>query len=425
MRINSELWKSIGTDFGILDDCGNNITDIYIKNVSSMIANPANTARNLLKIWEIRSLVHFNDRTIFDSKKGKVYKHHDHEPFFLDFGRHDWSREIHEKWAIGFKFPSNIFEGVQYEVMEILREDPGRTPFNLWLKEPPINDSPAGYITGVIIKETDSVETHTNKLHVCFRETTGAREIALWSGAMLPFNQYSTVQQKNHKIKVNKLIWEKYSSKNPNTKIDSIRTTMVDWFNRNTEFVRECHCVCLSGMSLGGAMSQCAAIDLAPMLQRINKPMKMFLFGSPKLSDESFVSFLNYYNVNCFRIDADADDTPCFPTSNGVVGIQWKHAGIKFGLNIYNSSPLYIHYDNLNNIITNGKCSRRLPWNITVNGFTNIRNPHQRHFYFKLLCLVYSQFTNQIPPQCTYAIDKYDFPWMEDQDAWMENVPII
>lgn len=416
MNLNATHWETVRSNFGIADDCGNDITEIYQENLSSMIANPANTARNLLKIWEIRSFVHFNDRTIFDSKKGKVFKHHDHEPFFLDSDDHAWSRHIHENWAIGFKFSSNIFEGVQYEVMEILREGPGRTPFNLWLKEPPINDSPAGYITGVIIKETDAAEAHVSKLHVCFRETTGVREIALWSGAMLPFNQYSTVQKKNHKIKVNKLIWKKYVSKNPNTKIDSIRTTMVDWFNRNTEIVRESHCVCLSGMSLGGAMSQCAAIDLAPMLQKINKPMKMFLFGSPKLSDESFVSLLNYYNVNCFRIDADADDTPCFPTSDGIVGIQWQHAGVKFGLNIYDEteSPLYIHYDNRSNIITNGKCSRRLPWNITVNAFTNIRNPHQRHAYFKLLCLVYSQFTNQIPPPCTHIIENYDLPWIRD-----------
>jgi len=153
--------------------------------------------------------------------------------------------------------------------------------------------------------------------------------------------------------------------------------------------------IIISGMSLGGAISQCAAIDIRNILNN-EIPIQLFLYAAPRVGDEKLLTYFNKNNILSVRIEANKKDSVVgFPYSSGLLkgSMIWKHAGFPIRLDIQESDMITDlkappkNSETYGVEIPNNKVSiigSRLPKSL-IFGANSIHNFHTRPNYTKFL----------------------------------------
>ncbi len=308
------------------------------KCLSVLLENPKLTATQLLRWWEIRSWVHFNDPNMLNKQKTN-WGHHLEEPLMgIQTGKNSnffkWAKRVKATWKENTTFYSYLFPDQKYKVLKILHQ--GRSSASLWTTP----DGSHWYSTGVILtNESDNEDGPKGKvLYICFRETTGLPQFLHWNP--LSWERAETYGGNEEILKDYAIdfrggfhmlrgVWYgPYSSNCQNcpfvSEPNSIRTDLLNFME--TSNMEQYDKIIISGMSLGGALSQCAAVDVCTRVEK-NK-VKLVLFASPRVGSTSFVNLMKEKGVSVLRIEGDKKDS--------IIGFPpgWKHAGIAIRIDV-------------------------------------------------------------------------------------------
>ena len=161
--------------------------------------------------------------------------------------------------------------------------------------------------------------------------------------------------------------------------------------------------IIISGMSLGGALAQCAALDLCARFTQ--GKIILILFGSPRVYEKSSIDFLLRHQVSCLRIEGNKDCVAGFPYSSGIMPLtmHWKHYGIPIRLNVevndyvlrpeFESGKFNLNVTDFVSIVYNNEIDillNRLPLCLLLmRGPLSTKNFHTRSNYFKSLLSYY------------------------------------
>lgn len=267
-------------------------------------------SKNLLRWWEIRSWVHLNDPKILNKKKDN-WGHHQREPF-LGIGKaqenklFQWTKEYFDKDQI----TSYFFPDEKYRILK-----------RIYSTSNFFEEGGKHSVTGIIMENTtnNSDGLKNNVLYICFRETTSPLQNTFWKGSY-GNSPLENVLFKYNEINVHGGMWNVYKD---------IRHNLIDFLDQNRNYSR----VLLCGMSLGGALAQCACIDT--MCFYPGNQIYLILYASPKVYTGNTVSFLEEYKINCFRIEADSfDSVPGFPRNMNNSRNGWMHYGTSYRLEV-------------------------------------------------------------------------------------------
>jgi hypothetical protein len=274
----------------------------------------------LLNVWEIRNYTHMNDPDVFNIEKSSREDLKappfgmfvtDRNPLF------PYILELKKTWKEKLIFNS-YFLNNQFKVLKILKQ--GKSLASLF-SDP---DHSRHYSSGLILEETIPT-TNLKNLHICFRETTGSLQMAHWF--QVTKGKYVNID--GNGVWIHQGVWNgPYTSANS---IESIRTELLDFIDTNeTDYEN----IIISGMSLGGALAQCAALDLCAHFTK--GKIILILFGSPRVYEKSSIDFLLHHQVSCLRIEGNKDCVAGFPYSSGIMPLtmNWKHYGIPIRLNV-------------------------------------------------------------------------------------------
>jgi hypothetical protein len=295
-----------------------------------------NIHENLLRWWEIRSWVHLADKTLIkdmediQSMRGVligVLKGRGNIILKETFERLNKEEGI---------VSSYFYKNERYRILSHLHEDTiSETLFG--------EKGSAARSTGFIaINQTSNLDGNAGEvLYVCFRETTHPTQMPSWIYSV--FNERYAVEYVNDiksknsrvflKAEVHKGIWNAYN----NGIRDQLKRVIRKFkYEERAQFdhIRK---VIIVGKSLGGALSQCACLDMLKYFR--GSQINMILYGSPKVYTPKTVNIIHRENVCCYRVEPSHFDDVCgFPHS---FFVEWKHCGTAIKLNIVQEEMVY------------------------------------------------------------------------------------
>jgi len=295
-----------------------------IENKTDFLENKKEASIQLLRWWEIRSWVHLKDPSLFN-KKGDDWSHHQNEPL-MGIGNKDENKLL--QWAKNQLNKKNItsyfFKNEKYKIIKELHES---TLLNIYGEKGSIHKS-TGFIATNMTKNKDGEKGKV--IYICFRETTSPIEMSSWINPTL-FGSIKKLKNmrkmsNNEFIEINNGIWNVYNG--------DIRDEIVSFLEENSENIEK---IIIIGMSLGGALAQCACIDVLRFFE--GESINMVLFASPKVYTVKSVKYLTKMKVNCYRVEADNHDCVVgFPSSLNYR--DWKHLGTPIRLKVINKDMI-------------------------------------------------------------------------------------
>jgi hypothetical protein len=392
----------------------------YNRLINMKYDNPLAFYKLMLRIWEIRSWIHLIGNTFNDDYTN--WNHHEHEPLM---GISDVDTNPLFNWAINAK---NIINNETDKVITsyFFNKDKYRFLYNI------TQGDYLGNLGGISLDTDKSkciiFENETNNqdglkgqvLYISFRETTGPLQMLHWPSQILawerPCNYYNPNKIKSqipYDISVGRGIWLAYTSgahHKPNCSCmncllkmsksvkenyynNSIRKSLIEFFinNDKDKDFSKYKKIIISGMSLGGALAQCAAIDIRNIIN-IDIPIYIIIYASPRISDSSLLHYFNTNNVICLRIEANKyDDVVGFPALTA--HIRYRHPGLSVRLNVNEDDiisnlkvPEALNTDTINiSIKDNPIINRDLPYNLLgLNKNFHTRPNYMRYLYYLL-----------------------------------------
>ena len=342
---NREYLESLQEiDEPIIDETGENISIIYIPVINNIKNNLPAFTRDILRYWEIRSWTHFNYPWLFNSARTD-WGYYQKDPVMgLGYPASNplfqWSMEHYGHWKQNYSIPSYFFPAHKYILLQ--RLDQTRCYATLGLK----GDGGRMVNTGIILTNgTDNPDGPAGKvLYIAFRETTGFVEAAVWNFCCwervetYPGNhmlsRYVNRDNTDYTPGVNVIrgLWYgAYCSNDRTSNRNSIRNQLLEFVHTNG--ISQYNKIILTGTSLGGALAQCAALDLC--IRTDPDRVKLVLFASPRAGGDRFVQIMNDRRVQCIRIEFDErDEAVGFPKAIPLFSIRWRHIGIPIRLRV-------------------------------------------------------------------------------------------
>jgi len=373
----------------IADESGYDITQLYKDLVNCLINNPKFSGLQFLRWWEIRSWVHFNDPQMINDSKTD-WGHHSHEPL-LGIGKasdnplFEWARGVKPLWNKGSVFHSYLFPDQKYKLLKKLHQ--GTSLCSAYTKPDGSNNYSTGYIAENASANEDGPAGKV--LYICFRETTGPLQFAHWASGMFAAVDPSLYagNEELPPMAISRGIWNgPYTSGSVGRMARNIRNSLLSFMEKNG--AEKYDRIIISGMSLGGAMAQCAALDVAARV----KPgkVRLILYAAPRVYTKSVVSYLTYdRKVQVLRIEGDQlDSVSGFPYSAGYVSPVWRHAGASIRIAVDPSEMVLksqTKEEKLKTQIMDEECvlyfsdvvlGDRLPGRLALGGRQNIQFPH-------------------------------------------------
>jgi hypothetical protein len=392
----------------VIDENGDVVTNLYKNLVNYLISNPKFSSRQFLRWWEIRSWVHFNDPQMINNS-GTDWGHHSHEPL-LGIGKandnplFEWAKSIKSKWNKGLIFDSYLFPSQKYKLLKKLHQ--GTSLCSAYTKPDDSNNYSTGYIAENV---TDNEDGFAGKvLYICFRETTGPLQFAHWVSGMFATvdpSQYSG-NEDLPSMTISRGIWNgPYTSGSSGEGAKNIRNSLLSFMKKQD--MDKYDTIIITGMSLGGAMAQCATLDVA---SRVGPgKVKLIPYAAPRVYTESVVNYLTYNRkVKVLRIEGDQlDNVSGFPYSAGYMPPVWRHAGVAVRIAVDQNEMVLkaqTKEEKLKTQIMDEDCvfyfsgvilGDRLPGRLVL-GAGKTYNFHTRPNYFKYLYYFAMKYGNEL-----------------------------
>ncbi|KAI6652300.1 hypothetical protein LOD99_7315 [Oopsacas minuta] len=336
------LENSEETESPILDETGQDVSDIYLPVFNNIKRNLPAFSTDILRYFEMRSWTHLNYPWLFNEDRTN-WGYYDHDPV-MGFGIPErnplfqWCIQHHEHWRADYTFASHFFPEHKYTLLQ--RLDQGRCYSTLGLE----GDGGRMVNTGIIFTNaSDNPDGPARKiLYISFRETTGFVEGLVWNflswerAEQYPGNHYlyRYVGNRDWTPGVNVLggLWYgAYCSNDKTNQTDSIRRQLLQFTQRND--ISKYKKIIITGKSLGGVLAQYTALDLC--IRTEPGMIKLVLFASPRGGGDRFVQVLNDRKVQCIRMEFDElDDVIGFPSAVRLFSIRWRHVGIPIRMHV-------------------------------------------------------------------------------------------
>lgn len=304
-------------DVGITYENGDIVDQVKMYEASN---NSAYLCNKILRLWEIRSLVHFNDPNLFNSDQSD-WGHHRSEPFFGSGPASSnpffsWAKTIKPTWAPGVEVPLYFSPTHKYRLLTTFTSS---SDYIISSSEGSRNHS-----TGILlVNTTDNDDGNAEKiLYIAFRETTSPQQLIAW----ISVSPNKVIGDNGEAVLAS--LWDyvyDIRDKNGNPAPNNIRSNLIKAILQQ-ENVNHFDKIIVTGMSLGGALAYCAAYDLSLMYPG---KVEFFGFASPRIGNAEFARTLQKNLALCVRIEADNDDN--------VIGYKkydygFRHAGIPIRL---------------------------------------------------------------------------------------------
>ena len=328
----------------IIDETGDNVTAIYAPIINNIKTNLPEFSRDILRYWEIRSWTHLNCPWLFNSTRTNWGYYKKDPAMGLGYPAANplfqWCIEQHGHWTQNYSIPSYFFPAHEYILLQ--RLDQSRCYATFGLK----GDGGRMVNTGIILTNgTDNPDGPAGKvLYIAFRETTGFVEAAIWNfcswerAERYPgnhmLNRYVNRDSTHYTPGVNVVggLWYgAYCSNDRRSNRNSIRRQLLEFVRTNG--ISQYNSIIITGVSLGGALAQCVALDLC--IRTESGKIKLVLFASPRAGGDRFVQIMNDRKVQCIRMEFDErDQTVGFPRPIPLFSIRWRHIGIPIRLGV-------------------------------------------------------------------------------------------
>lgn len=351
-----KIGGSNSTPYELRDEDNNDISDLYNNYLSVLINDKQYTSKQLLRWLEIRSWVHFNNPNMINEDNTDWGLNYSNEPL-LGFTSSDknllfeWAKKIKPMWKKGFVVESFLFPNQQYRIIELLYQ--GNSVSSLYQDTDGGNNYSTGYISENLTKNEDGEAGKV--LYISFRETTGPLQLIHWVSGMISSENVDTYSgnQMLKGVSMSRGIWSgPYSSGDKTNKTKSIRNTIVNFIEENRNKYTK---IIISGLSLGGALAQCAALDVSIRVPK--GTVNVILYGSPRVGTSKFLNIMNETRTLVTRIEADKlDNIVGFPCSHGYIGPAWKHAGVHIRINVDTNELIQNGYDQSTSNIIKTPC---------------------------------------------------------------------
>lgn len=330
----------------------------------SICENPKQFCKKIVRLWEIRSWVHFNDPEMFNATQTN-WGHHQSEPF-LGIGPSTnnplfaWAKEIKPSWHVGYDIASYYFPETKYQICATFSSNSDG-----WLSAP---GGSRNHSSGIMLRNTtDNEDGKAGRvLYIAFRETTSWQQLVAW------MSLYGTTVVGEHGEAVLSSLYSLVYDRRDlagNPMVNNIKRAVINAVESETDR-GPIDKIVVTGMSLGGALASCAAYDLSC---RYKQKVELFTFATPRIGNRAFVNTLCENLLCATRIEANEGDN--------VIGYKrcqegFFHAGLSVRLT--EDGRMYFGFNDVRST---------LAWRVGRN--------HRRDYYLSTILRTVSRFNGE------------------------------